>query len=373
MSDNWEYIYVRTSSAEMPVFYATMGMCLLNVPVVGYAIYNRNYLPIKSKNVWISAGMGLGMTMFCVSFNIISGMIGFEGALGMCRFWTTWMMTVFGLALFQSLINMRLIVYYRVFITQQTHSYKQFTIRKFLRRYWPFFAMWLPMVITAIVAFILPARLTVELVVDHGLNACHNNFSFLYFIIAYIVAQDIVAWVLYFRMRSVAKAFNEFKLALGTIVLFTAFVVLITALMVSQALVYSWGRIFIAFSNAILLNSYFLLILCPPIYGHMFKREECMRRFMDEMHQDGIVAQQARIGNAHKQLYGIEEGTDSYLKQSNASEGVHATYGQMPSNERHVESGDSTIQYSAYMQQLTSVSSTSISISRTDGQSRYIL
>ncbi|KAJ1932759.1 hypothetical protein FBU59_006261 [Linderina macrospora] len=205
----------------------------------------------------------------------------------------------------------------------------------------------------------MPVHLTVELVLDHGLKACHNNFSFLYFIYGYVLAQDIVAWVLYFRMRSVAKAFNEFKLALSTLLIFTAFIVILFAVMMSQGAVYSWGRILLAFSNTTLLNLYLFLILCPPIYGHMFKREECLRKFMDEMHQDGIIAQQARIGNAHKQLYGVNDGTDSYIRQSeNSTSGGSKT----PYTRTMVENGAEPAAEFNYMMDMASTTQPSLTM-----------
>ncbi|ORX70866.1 hypothetical protein DL89DRAFT_315550 [Linderina pennispora] len=370
MSDNWDRYYSPTSVAEMPVFYTALAVSLTNIPIIGYAIYNRDYLPIKSKNVWIVAGIGLGSTIFNVSFNILNGMMGFEGVLGYCRFWTAWMMSTLGLGLFLSPMNMRLIIYYRVFVTRRTHSYTHFTVAKFLRRYWPLFVLWMPVVASSIVASVLPAHKTVQLVVDHGLNTCHNNFSFLYFIFAYFAAQVLVAWGLYLRMRKIAKAFNEFRLALWTLLIFTAIFVLNLAVMLAQGTVYPWGRIFLAFANMVLFNSYFWTILGPPIYGHIFRREATLRRFMDDMHEDGILAQQAHIGSAHKHLYGVEDGTNSYVKQSDLGTSAHAPYSQMPTAVNPMESSTGTDQYSPYMQRLASTSTTSISTVDAAAQSR---
>ncbi|KAJ1932636.1 hypothetical protein FBU59_006304 [Linderina macrospora] len=80
--------------------------------------------------------------------------------------------------------------------------------------------------------------------------------------------------------------------------------------------IYAWGRIASAFINTAMLNSYFLLILAPPVFGHIFHREKTLRKFLDALHSDGLVAQEARLGNAHKQLYGMDEGTDTYISAS---------------------------------------------------------
>ncbi|KAJ1930783.1 hypothetical protein FBU59_006940, partial [Linderina macrospora] len=181
----------------------------------------------------------------------------------------------------------------------------------------------------------------------------------------------IVAWALYLRMRKIAKAFNEFRLALWTLLIFTAIFVLNLAVMLAQGTVYPWGRIFLAFANMILFNSYFWTILGPPIFGHMFRRDATLRRFMNDMHEDGILAQQAHIGNAHKYLYGVEDGTDSYIKQSNASTTAQTTYSQMSAAAgKNTENGNSADQYSPYMQRLASVSTTSINTVDAAAQSR---
>ncbi|KAI8322058.1 hypothetical protein GQ54DRAFT_311212 [Martensiomyces pterosporus] len=132
--------------------------------------------------------------------------------------------------------------------------------------------------------------------------------------------QILVAWGFYFRMRGIAKAFNEFRMAIWTLLFFT--VVLLCDIIINcvGGSVYEWGRVTLCVVNTILLNMHFWLILGPPIYGHIFKREETLKKFLEEMHEDGLIARQARLGNVHMQLYCVQKGEENYVSSGGENE-----------------------------------------------------
>ncbi|KAJ1956038.1 hypothetical protein GGI12_005414 [Dipsacomyces acuminosporus] len=316
ISAKWDHIYVPPTNTEKALFYVALALNLTNFLLIIYAIINRKYLPIKSKQVWITAGIGIGSTIFNISYNVVSGMVGYEGWLSYCRLWTGWFQVTLGLGIFQSLINMRLIIYYRVFNTRKTHAYSRFTVRKFLRRFWPFFVLWFPSLLSTIMIYALPDTFSARSVRDDGVLTCDFNFNYLYWVFSYYAAQVIISWVLYFRMRGVAKAFNEFRTALATIVIFTLIFLANVIINCVGGTIHMWGRVALAFINMVLFNSYFWLILGPPVFGHIFSRESTYRRFLDDMHQDGLIAQEVHLGNGHKQLYGVTVSTDNYVQTS---------------------------------------------------------
>ncbi|KAI8325056.1 hypothetical protein GQ54DRAFT_295691 [Martensiomyces pterosporus] len=357
-TQGWDTIYVPSTPTEHALFYVTFAINLTNVIFIVYALCCRSYLPIKAKNVWITSGIGIGSTIFNVSYNVVNGMVGYQGWLEYCRMWSGWFMVTLGLGMFQSFINLRLIIYYRVFISRRTHAYSHFTVRKFLRRYWPFFALWFPSLLSSIVIYVLPSKMSARSVLDKGVRTCDFDFNYIYWIFAYYAAQVIVSWVLYFRMRRIAKAFNEFRTALATLLIFTAIFAMNLIVNLAGGTVHMWGRVTLAFSNALLFNSYFWLILGPPIVGHMFSRDASYRKFLAEMHEDGLIAQEARLGNAHKQLYGVTESTDNYMQ---ASGGRTKTFGS---------SGNA--QAETYAESI-SLSSSANHVSFNTNSSRYIV
>ncbi|KAI8322057.1 hypothetical protein GQ54DRAFT_297591 [Martensiomyces pterosporus] len=276
----WDTIYVPSENLEYILFYLMAAINMVNVPIIIYSVIYRSYLPIKTKNVWITTGIGIGGIIFNFSFNVSIGMIGYKGWYEPCRLW----------------------------------------IMKFLRRWWPFFALWFPTLLSSILVQALPDTWSIRSILDHGTRTCDFNFNYLYWVFVYFGVQILIAWGFYFRMRSIAKAFNEFRMAIWTLLFFT--VVLLCDIIINcmKGSVYSWGRITLCLVNTILFNMHFWLILGPPIYGHIFKREETLKKFLAEMHEDGLLAQRAHLGNAHMQLYGVEDATDTYIETSGDEE-----------------------------------------------------
>ncbi|KAI8322086.1 hypothetical protein GQ54DRAFT_324461 [Martensiomyces pterosporus] len=307
-----ERVYVPAIPAEKPVFYFTLAANLLNIPVILYSLYYRSFLPIKAKHVWLTSGIGLSITLYNIAYNITDGMMGYEGALSHCRLWSGWIMMTFGLGLAVSLYNMRLILYYRVFVTRQTFSYTHFTLRKFLKRFWPLFALWSPALVTSVVICIIPPRFSTFPIVDNDVPACDFNNAYSYWTVAYLAVQFVFSWLLYFRMRRIAKAFNEFRMALWLLLIFTIpFVINGVILFVDNA-AYPRDRIILALVNTLITNLYYWLIILPPVFGHMFSRKWTLMNFLADMEEDGLVAEEARLLNAHKELYGFEGSDESY-------------------------------------------------------------
>ncbi|KAJ1963939.1 hypothetical protein GGI12_001737 [Dipsacomyces acuminosporus] len=312
----WDTIYVPHKQSEVALFYTVAAINLLSIPIIVYSFYYRSYLPIKAKNVWISAGIGIGSLVYNFAYNVTLGMVGYGGWYQPCRLWSAWLMFTFGMGVVLSFISLRLIFYYRIFITRRTHIHDRFTMWGFCRRWWPFFALWAPTLLSSIVAQALPASFSIRSIVDHGIRTCDFNFNYLYWVFAYFAAQMLVAWGLYFRMRKIAKAFNEFRTAIWTLILYTIVLVSNIGINCAGGTVHTWGRITLCLINTIMFNMHYWMITLPPIFGHIFRREETLKRFIDEMHEDGLVAKQARLGNAHNHLYGFKKGEEGYMDTS---------------------------------------------------------
>ncbi|KAJ1959554.1 hypothetical protein GGI12_004278 [Dipsacomyces acuminosporus] len=309
----WDTIYVPSERMEHIMFYTVAGINLINIPIIIYSICYRNYLPIKAKNVWITTGIGIGGIVYNFAFNVCLGIIGYKGWYQPCRVWGAWLFFTLGMGLILSLVNTRLVFYYRIFISRRTHVYKHFTLWKFIRRWYPFFIFWLPTLFSSILVEVIPDTFSVRSILDHGVRTCDWNFNYLYWVFTYYGAQIVVAWCLYFRMRKIAKAFNEFSMAMWTLLFYTIVLTCMISINCAKGSVYAWGRISQCIINAVLFNMHYWLITIPPIVGHIFYREKALKKFLSEMHEDGLIAQQAHLGNAHHELYGVEDGTDTYI------------------------------------------------------------
>ncbi|KAJ1798109.1 hypothetical protein LPJ59_002712 [Coemansia sp. RSA 2399] len=258
-------------------------------------------------HVGITACIGMGSIIFNISNNLVQGMAKYNGFLGVCKFWGAWVIMTFGVGLFLPAINMRFVLFHRIFVTGNTYIRSRFSAFNFFRRFWPFFALWAPSAISSIVITALPGPRGAWLLKDHGLSACDFSHGYLYWIYAYFAAQLVLSWILYFRMRSVAQAFNGFRIAIWTLIIFTITLVINMVINIVQGSNSSWGRIVIALCNMVFFNGYIWFILGVPVLGHMFWREQNMRTFMNSLHKDALIAQQTRAFGLESQAYGASE------------------------------------------------------------------
>ncbi|KAJ2726578.1 hypothetical protein GGI07_000520 [Coemansia sp. Benny D115] len=134
----------------------------------------------------------------------------------------------------------------------------------------------------------------------------------------------VLSWVLYLRMRSIAQAFNGFRMAIWTLIIFSLVLIISMIINIIKGSNESWGRIVIALTNMVLLNGYIWLILGPPVIGHMFFRERTMRKFMNTLHKDSLIAQQNRGVELNTEIYGISDN-DVYGPSGYANESTYAT------------------------------------------------
>ncbi|KAI7834624.1 hypothetical protein BX661DRAFT_167858 [Kickxella alabastrina] len=296
-------IFDLPSKAEAAILYLSIGITLASIFPLAYAIWFRNFPPMKAQHVSTTVIIGIGGIIFNISNNLMEGMAGYDGALGLCGLWGVWGMFTFGLSVFLSAINMRLVLFYRVFITGNTTARSNSAIVNFSRRFWPFFALWLPSLVTGIVISALRGQQGAWLLEDYGLRVCTFSMGYLLWTNIYFIIMIVLSWVLYFRMRKVANAFNGFRMAIWTLVVSTLIMVVGMVVNYLEGSRYPWGRITIAVTNMVTINGYIWMIFGPPVIGHLFWREQTMRNYMNTLHKDSLIARQTRGGDMYKHAY----------------------------------------------------------------------
>ncbi|KAJ2724554.1 hypothetical protein GGI07_001901 [Coemansia sp. Benny D115] len=303
-------VFTPPNTAETVIFYISLVVNLTSFIPLAYAIWFRDYPPMKAQHVGITLLVGIGGIIFSISNNLAQGMAKYNGVLGNCDFWGGWALFTFGLALFSSSINMRLILFYRVFVTGNALICNRRT-RCMIRRFWPLFALWFPSFISSMVISTMRGNKGAYLLTTDGLRACVFEDGYLYWIYAYFAVMIIVSWIMYFFMRKYAKTFNGFRMAVWTLVIFTFTLIINMAVNLAGVTDRPLGRIIVAVANMVLINGYIWLILGPPVIGHMFFREQTMRKFMNTMHKDTLVAQQTRGIKGDTEIY-ADLDTDPY-------------------------------------------------------------
>ncbi|KAJ2776123.1 hypothetical protein GGI18_004410 [Coemansia linderi] len=332
--DTAQSIFAEPTTAETVVFFVSLAVNLSSFLLLGYAIWFREYPPMRAQHVAITVAIGIGGIIFNISNNLVQGMARYEGFLGVCKFWGAWVLLTFGLAVFLSSMNMRLVLFYRIFVTGNTYIRPKFSVTNFFRRFWPLIAIWSPSFISSIVISSISGPRGAWLLEDHGLRACDFSEEYLYWIYAYFAAQIVLSWILYFRMRKVAKVFNGFRMAIWTLLIFTATLLISMVINIIEGSNYPWGRIAIALSNMILINGYLWLILGPPVIGHLFWREQTMRNFMNSLHKDSLIAQQTRAHGLHARLYGMPD-VDAFSSSPYSNHDVDDSFIDNENNPEH--------------------------------------
>ncbi|ORX70873.1 hypothetical protein DL89DRAFT_315556 [Linderina pennispora] len=249
-------------------------------------------------------------------------MAGYEGIFSHCKLWSAWMMLALGLGVMLPAMVLRLILYYRVFILKSSGTGQDNILVKHARVYWPFYILWSPLLCACIVAEILPGNQTIDYVDIGGAHVCMMAPAMSYFVISYYCFLALLACALYIRMRSVAKVFNEFKLGLWIVATFLINCTLDLAVVFTGSAKFAWGRIVPTILYLLTYNGYFWLIIGPPIFNHIFRREAALREIIDIMHEDGILAQQAKLGNVHRDLYGLNTASVATRRLSKEASNV---------------------------------------------------
>ncbi|KAJ1941997.1 hypothetical protein EC988_006610, partial [Linderina pennispora] len=231
------------STADRVLFYIQLVILLSNIPIVIYIIWNRRYPPIKAKQVWLTSLLGLSIILMLLSVAVMFGIVEQTGIFRNCHVWGTWVMLLLGVAPTFSLINYRLIVYYRVFIAHKLYSFRRRrTLKEFCRCYWPLAVLISPALIACIVVEVLPKDRSADFRYYKNMPTCLFKMQWAYFIFAYYFAQVLLAWCLYFAMRRIAKSFNEFRSVMPGLALLTISLICTAVVVSLGGAGHSWGR-----------------------------------------------------------------------------------------------------------------------------------
>ncbi|KAI7826302.1 hypothetical protein BX661DRAFT_183761 [Kickxella alabastrina] len=231
-------LLASSTKADKIVFYLSLGISLLTLFPITYAIWFRNFPPIKAQHVGMTVAIGIGGIIFNISNSMMQGVLGFDGIIGYCKFWGSWTIFTFGLGVLLPAINMRLLLFHRVFITGNTPAFSDNNIINFFRRFWLFIVLWLPTLVTSIVISSLKGRRGAWNMEEYGLRDCTFSNGFLIWIYVYIFITVLFSWVIYLRMRRIANVFDG---------------VVIKLIKGSNS---PWGRIVIVVTDTIMINGY---------------------------------------------------------------------------------------------------------------------
>ncbi|KAJ1901434.1 hypothetical protein LPJ66_000803 [Kickxella alabastrina] len=274
---------------------------------VVYMLWNRNYPPIKSKNVII---MTLLMTVSIVWF---IGDLQSNGHLPLantpltnCKAFGMWMRVLLGAGGMCSLIALRAYGLYRVFfLFKPYHS---------MGLYLPFFLYWICAVIVGLILQFLKPAITTQYVGFIDLCEFHNTFLALLFVFLWLSLFMVVA--AHWMIRNIKSSFNEGREMMVTCVIM--FTVLLTATVVNysrpQYPLEVYLRIFVTSIDHIATNSLWWLIMGKSLYKCVFYRQRYLDQWIYKLRKDGLQKEYEVDSNAS--MTNEHESSNSYNMRS---------------------------------------------------------
>ncbi|KAI7833611.1 hypothetical protein BX661DRAFT_177231 [Kickxella alabastrina] len=246
-----------------------------------YMLWNRNYPPLKAKNLTIMTLVMVASVIWFVGDLQTNGHIPLANThLTNCKAFGIWGRLLFGVCLQNSLISLRAYILYRVFGRSLTsHS---------LALYIPYFMYLMCLVIFGVVMQILKPAITIEYRPD--IDLCSHANGFVVAMFSIIAATVIIGLAVHWKIRRIKSSFNENREMIVAYVI-VLFVLLFTAILSATRRKYIRDvrlRIIFTSLSHFMTNSMWWLIMAVPLYKCAFDRERYLTQWISKLHKDGL-------------------------------------------------------------------------------------
>ncbi|KAI9090879.1 hypothetical protein DFS34DRAFT_688896 [Phlyctochytrium arcticum] len=267
MAENSQQLdWLRATTADYVAIYFGAVIWGFDLIVLAYAVYHRNWVPLKAKQVDVSAlGLFPGICFWLGNLHA-TGVTGFASdVLRMCSFWELWIQLILGEHLLLAVMNYRLYKLHYIII--------QGKVARGWRFYWFIIAFYVPILIPGFAAAAMGPQ---------------HSVSYMWLNIA---------------LRNIRSSFNEYsEQRVGFLQALLTFI----WYFVNNAIFYTsnkviWVRVI---QNILILlagHVYFTVILLPPVWGHLFHREKTLANFQRDMMPVAIGVRSSLIKFANNQ------------------------------------------------------------------------
>ncbi|KAJ1987242.1 hypothetical protein GGI25_005923 [Coemansia spiralis] len=255
----------------------------INTLLFGYAVWYREYPPLKAKNMPLIAMLYLCMLIWYLgtigtNYNT-PGHFNFSSS---CILFATWFRVYLGVFLFLHLHIFRIYTYIRIFKRLRRVTVKVYVYGA---------AIYLVIILGyGVPLTVLRSTLSVQYLPELGTCYYGTTFAELTFAIIWAGWFSIVA--ITFIARDINTSFNEYH---EMVLITTIGSITLTYQTISQNIsrgytLRVWSRAIGTFSEYLVSQTSLFILLCVPVYNCMFHREEYKRRFFEKMRADGMVA-----------------------------------------------------------------------------------
>ncbi|KAJ1958742.1 hypothetical protein EC988_000109 [Linderina pennispora] len=255
------------------VFYGVTLLLLI------YAIINRNYAPIRAKNVRLTILVYIGGSMWFVGDIATNGHIEMIGAWSKCKIWCLWFRVFFAYT-FSAAFAIRNYALYRVFVQHRPYRGLGF--------YTPIIGMFATLIAFCLTTQFISDEKTVKYVPEYEMctyvwgfrGACLGLLWLIWFVVLYFVL----------RIRNIHSSFNERIESI--IICFLAFsTVLFTTLLHTIQPEYPLNaklRVANTWYDFCMGNISMWVMLAYPCFNCMFNKEKFLQHWTRKLHADGL-------------------------------------------------------------------------------------
>jgi len=242
----------------------------INLLCYCYCLYNRNYPPLKAKNISLMGIVLFSSILFWLGISHSFGLFGWNGVWAYCDFLRVWAEYPFGVQLFVFILSYRLLILYRLLIQKKTVTiwWKLIVIAAF---YIPLLTCYIVFDVTGHTAYTDPVF------------GCVSTMEWSIFSFAVIFAELIILLFLTVRLRNIKQSFHEYKETRYGFVFTILCYTVVTVIYFNQWNYTFAGRAIILSLLFVVLNFYFWVVLFRPFYDCMFHYEEALERFNTKM------------------------------------------------------------------------------------------
>ncbi|KAJ1644298.1 hypothetical protein LPJ64_004021 [Coemansia asiatica] len=267
-----------------------------------YAWVNRNYRPIRAKNLLWTTSIHLVSVIWFLGNIVANGHVRIVGAFAHCKFWILWL-RIFFCFLFASMIVVRFYALDSVFNQNRPFSKRANLIAAA--------CVVFPNVIFCLVVQLVSAEKTVSQSTNFAVCDVSMRLR-----IAAIVYQWMVwlgAVILTFRLRNIQSSFNEFYESLAIFIIATLMVIetSITNFVFKYYPLMKKPRMEKTLVDIFATNIIIWLIMAQPVYNCLFNRRKYENEWLEKLTKDG-----------HKKEYNVSSGqtgpSTAYTKMNNS-------------------------------------------------------
>ncbi|KAJ2452139.1 hypothetical protein EV183_003121 [Coemansia sp. RSA 2336] len=267
------------------VFTLILGAVLMfvNTLLFVYVLWNRDYPPLRAKNIKLIAILYLSMLIWYLgtigtNFNLYN-YFNFKST---CILFGLWFRILLGVFMFIHVHVFRLYVYIRIFIRLRRVDYRQYAI-----------ALFSYIVIICSVGIplsILRNKLTVQYITQLETCIYGDVFIEVSFVIVWVGWATTLVFT--FLARKINSSFKEYREML--LIVFLASIAITYMTVVHHIwrayTLHQWSRVTTTYAEYIASQSSLFILLSVPAYNCMFHREEYRRKFFDKMRSDGMAS-----------------------------------------------------------------------------------